>query len=202
MRVVRPKVAPRSPGIASAMRGSSHSQSLGTHLAVGTKRSGSYDPHCQVTQRREWKRKSFVTAGKTWPTNVDWNPMPGLSSSLWAGRLQGFPLSSPLLSSSIGIRCNQKNSQRLHLGSQWWAVAQGRDGERGNVRRRRGHGNLSYRVVGLTPTRSLDFSWAAGGVNDNFLWVNTPWLPEKRLLHSSLGSPREIPPGLRPGKDE
>ena len=45
----------------------------------------------EVTQRREWKRKSFVTAGKTWPTNVDWNPMPGLSSSLWAGRLQGFP---------------------------------------------------------------------------------------------------------------
>ena len=52
----------------------------------------------EVTQRREWKRKSFVTAGKTWPTNVDWNPMPGLSSSLWAGRLQGFPP----ISSSIG----------------------------------------------------------------------------------------------------
>ena len=35
----------------------------------------------EVTQRREWKRKSFVTAGKTWPTNVDWYPMPGLSST-------------------------------------------------------------------------------------------------------------------------
>lgn len=62
---------------------------FGFHLAVERNVLGLETP-LPGTQRREWKRKSFVTAGKTWPTNVDWYPMPGLSP-IAVTRISSFP---------------------------------------------------------------------------------------------------------------